>query len=78
MSDPVTVSLPEEDLLGVVELLNFVADLCANQPEELNVALCRFTATYYPAQRLREEILETADRLAQALGFANASLEFTR
>jgi len=68
-------SVPEVEILGVVELLNFVAELCADQPEELNVALCRFTATYYPAHQLRAEAKEMADRLARALGFVDASLE---
>lgn len=67
--------VPEEELLGAVELLRFVADLCAAQPEELNVALCRFTRTYYPAQQLLAEVVEVGDRLAQTLGFADLSLE---
>lgn len=66
---------PEEDLLVAVELLRFVADLCAGQPEELNVALCRFTASFYPSTWLRAEVLEVADRLAQVLGFVGSSLE---
>jgi hypothetical protein len=65
----------DEDLLAAVELLRFVADLCAGAPEELNVALCRFTHTYYPAHHLAAEVHEIGDRLAQALGFADLSLE---
>jgi hypothetical protein len=65
----------EEDLLRAVELLRFVADLCRAEPEELNVALCRFTNTYYPAHHLLDEVVEVGDGLAQALGFADLSLE---
>lgn len=67
--------IAEEHLLDAVELLRFVADLCACQPEELTVALCNFNATYYPAKQLRAEVIEAADRLAQALGFADSTLE---
>ena len=67
--------VPEEELLVAVEVLRFVADLCAGQAEEMNVALCRFTSSYYPAAHLRVEAIEVADRLAQAMGFVDASLE---
>lgn len=53
-------SVPEEELLVAVEVLRFVADLCACQPEEMNLALCRFTSNYYPAAELRSEALEVA------------------
>jgi len=68
-------SVPEEELLVAVEVLRFVADLCACQPEEMNLALCRATSNYYPATHLRAEALEGADGLAQVLGFVDASLE---
>ena len=42
----------EEEVVELIELLDFVADLCVGQPEELNVALCRFTLSYYPAAEL--------------------------
>ena len=71
-----TVALLEEDVVGVIEMLTFVADLCHGQPEELNVALCRHTHTYYPAAELAADMRITANRLAQALGFANADFEF--
>jgi hypothetical protein len=67
--------VPEEELLVAVDVLRFVADLCACQPEEMNVALCRFTSNYYPATHLRAEAIEVADRLAQAMGFLDASME---
>jgi hypothetical protein len=69
------VSVPEQEVLAAVELLTFIADLCADRPEELNVALCRFTATYFPATDLRAEVKEMADGLARVLGFSDASLE---
>ena len=69
------VSVSEENVLAAVELLTFIADLCADQPEELNVALCRFTATYFPATALRAQVKEMADGLARVLGFSDASLE---
>jgi hypothetical protein len=81
MSTPVpegatTVTLLEEDLVGLIEMLSFVADLCHGQPDELNVALCRHTHAYYPAAELAADMRIAADRLAQALGFANANFEF--
>ena len=73
---PMTVSLLEEDVVAVIEMLTFVAELCDGQPEELNVALCRHTHTYYPAAELAAGLRIAADRLAQGLGFANADFEF--
>ena len=59
----------EEDAVELIELLDFVADLCVAQPEELNVALCRFTADYYPATELegRGRRRAAADRLRCAV-----------
>lgn len=68
-------SVPEEDLLLAVEVLRFVADLCACQPEQLNEALGRLTSSYYPATELWAEAIEVADRLAKVMGFVDASLE---
>lgn len=71
-------SVPQDEIYGLVELLSFIADLCASQPEQLNVALCRHTATYYPAHHLCDEILEVADRFAQTIGFSDAAMERDR
>lgn len=68
------VSVEQQEIYGLVELLNFVADLCACQQEDLNVALCRFTAGYYPAKWLRDDVTEVADRLARAIGFKDSSM----
>lgn len=70
-----SASVPEEELLAAVEVLRFVADLCAGQPGEMDLALCRFTSNFYPSTWLRDEVIEVADRLAQVLGFVDASLE---
>ena len=71
-----TVALPEETVLGLIELLVFVADLCADQHEALNKAIYRFTASSsYAAGELNSDATDIADLLAQALGFADASLE---
>jgi len=47
----------------LIELLDFCGDLCVGQPEELNVALCRFTLSYYPAAELEAAARRAADRL---------------
>jgi len=57
----------EEDTVELVELLDFVADLCVGQPEELGVALCRFTLSYYPAAELEAAARGAADRLRCAV-----------
>jgi hypothetical protein len=59
--------LEEEAIVEMIELLDFVADLCAGQPEELNVALCRFTLSYYPAHELAAQARSAADQLRTAL-----------
>lgn len=71
-------SVPQDGIYNLVELLGFIAEVCAKHPEELNVALCRHTGTYYPANHLRAEILEVADRFAQTTGFADAAMEADR
>jgi len=68
-------SIPQDEIYGLVEILGFIAEVCDRQPEQLNVALCRHTGTYYPAHWLRADILEIADRLAQTIGFADATME---
>ncbi len=65
----------EETLRSAIELLGFVADLCLGQQETMNVALCRFTHSYYPAKDLAAEARALADGLARPVGFAVFSLE---
>jgi hypothetical protein len=70
-----SANIEDETLLSTVELLCFVADLCACEPEPLKEALCSFTTGHYLAEELGAEVRELADELARALGFADASLE---
>jgi len=75
----VNATVPEEVLLGVVELLIFVAGLCADQHDPLNAAIYRFTtSSSYAAAELGADAADAADYLARALGFADASMEPAR
>jgi hypothetical protein len=70
------ISLPDEHILGTIELLSFVADLCSAQDTLVSAALVRFLGTSsYDAAELHTDASNYADRLATALGFADASLE---
>ena len=62
----------------MIELLGFITDLCNNQPGLLTEALSRFTGVRYPAVDLRDDVIACADYLAQALGFADATMEPAR
>ena len=71
-------AIPEEEIYGLVEMLTFVAALCADQAELVDQALSRFCAsTAYPAAELAGDVWAAADSLAQAIGFPNASLDPT-
>ena len=72
------VALPEEEILGVVELLGFITDLCNNQPRLMTCALSRFIGVHYDAADWRDDVITCADYLARALGFADATLEAAR
>jgi len=67
--------ISQAQIRKAVETLRFVVDLSNAQPEELNVALCRFAGTFYPSSWFAADVLEVADELARALGFADSSLE---
>lgn len=70
------VAIPEDELVGIVELLGFVAQLCEEQEALVSAALARFTGIdIYRAAELGLEVSHWADFLAQMLGFADASLE---
>jgi hypothetical protein len=70
------VAVPEEELVTIVDLLAFVANLCNAEEPLISTAMARFTGTeVYGAVELRLEAKEWADFLAQILGFADASLE---
>lgn len=73
------VSIPDEDILELVENLGFVIALCADQHKLLDEALFRFcNTTAFPAAQLAADLQAAADRLAQAIGFPDASLDPTR
>lgn len=63
------------DALETVELLSFVAELCQADAAAIDTAICRYLGDGYYARDLRVDAMELADRLAQALGFADATLE---
>ena len=73
------VPIPDDELVGLVELLAFVAQLCDEQGGPLSTALNRFTGLeVYGAMELGIEASHWADFLARRLGFADRSLEPAR
>ena len=71
-----SVAVPEMKLVGVVELLATLADLCRAEGRSISAALARFMGTgAYGAEELRDEVLEAADYLARALGFPDAGMD---
>lgn len=73
------VPIPDDELVGLVELLAFVAQLCDEQGGLLSTALNRFTGLeVYGAMELGIEASHWADFLARRLGFADRSLEPAR
>jgi len=70
------VAIPDDELVGLVELLAFVALLCDEQEGLVSTALNRFTGLgVYGAMELGIETAHWADDLARRLGFADRSLE---
>ena len=70
------VAVPDDELVGLVELLAFVAQLCDEQEPIVSTALARFTGLdVYGAGELGLEASHWADFLARTLGFADRSLE---
>jgi len=73
------VAIPDDELVGLIELLAFVAQLCDEQERLLSTALNRFTGLdVYGAMELGIEVSHWADFLARRIGFADQSLEPTR
>jgi hypothetical protein len=69
--------VPEEELVGIVEMLTFVSALCAEEETTINQAIYRFCGTAaYQADELASDLWAAADLLARAMGFANAAMEF--
>ena len=73
------VAIPDDELVGLVELLAFVAQLCDEQERPISTALNRFTGLdVYGATELGIEAAHWADFLARRLGFTDRSLEPAR
>jgi hypothetical protein len=69
-------AIPDEELVGVVELLGFLAELCADQHELLTAAYANLVGVgFVDAADPRVEIIDYADLLAQAMGFRDHTLE---
>jgi hypothetical protein len=76
-TDVVRAQVPEEDLVGVIELLSFVINLIGEQSDLIDTAMYYFTYTHaYASNDLAEEATELANRLARALGFADLNFGF--
>lgn len=71
------VSIPDEDLVELVELLTTVADLCRDEAKTIDEALRWFIATprTYGADALREDLLRWADHLARAMGYPDSVMD---
>jgi hypothetical protein len=68
-----------DELLEVVELLVFVADLFECAPKQVDEALDAFVGEGgLTAAELAADALRVADRVAAALGFAGARVELPR
>lgn len=76
-TDAAVVHVGEEDLVGVIELLSFVINLCSAQNDAINKAMYYFTRTSsYAADELADDATDLANRLARALGFADLDFGF--
>ena len=73
MTGPIT--LDAGDAIELVELLGFVADLCASAPGPVDRALERFVGPGYAALDLRQDVISLAGRLPFTVGFDDPSLE---
>jgi len=71
------VSIPDDELVGIVECLVFVADLCRSETRALNQALERFmgVAGLYDATDMRDDILEWDDYLSRAIGYPDSTMD---
>lgn len=70
------VSIPDYEIVSVVELLTTVADFCQAEAVMIDVALEHFMGTdRYDASALCEDILLTADYLAQAMGYPDSLMD---
>lgn len=70
------IAIPDDELVSLVELLAFIAQLCNTEGTLVSSALARFCGVdAYGAAELHVEAAHWADSLARLLGFADASLE---
>ncbi|HZU72221.1 MAG TPA: hypothetical protein VE990_05555 [Acidimicrobiales bacterium] len=74
------VAVDDVGLVGIVECLAFLAELCAPQEDALSAVLGEFSqvACSYGAADLRADLLGYADLLARALGFPDADMDPTK
>jgi hypothetical protein len=72
-------AVAEEELVAVVELLGFVAELCQRQPQLITAACTKLVGVRcVDAAALAAELVASADLLAQAMGFRDHTLEPAR
>lgn len=71
------LSIPDYQLVAMIEFLVFVADLARAEASALDAALEHFNgmADLYDAADLRADTLECADYLAQVLGYPDATMD---
>ena len=69
------IALDVGDAIELVELLGFVADLCASAPGPMNRALARFVGPGYDALDLRQDAIRLARRLPFTVAFDDPSTE---
>ncbi len=62
--------IPDEEALELVELLCFVAELCAAQHRVVSDALSHFVGVDYDATQLGDDAARLAGVVARALGCA--------
>ncbi|HUI04989.1 MAG TPA: hypothetical protein VLZ77_15725 [Acidimicrobiales bacterium] len=72
------VEVAAVDAVEILEALDFIAGLCAAEPDPLDDALDRFVGLGYDAPQLRLEIRALAVRLAECMRFNDATDELER
>ena len=75
MTAPIPIPIDAGDAIELVELLGFVADLCASAPGPMNRALAGFVGPGYDAKDLAQDVISLAGRLPFTVGFDDPSLE---
>jgi hypothetical protein len=70
------MSIPRQDLAGLIDHLSFVHQLCGCEAPLLSTALERFMPnTGWDAALMGSEALAYADYLAQAMGYPDADMD---